>query len=169
MSLQDLLPWNWGKKPVTVQPPVEPSTEVSVWRDVDQVFDDLFNRTSLSPWESLTRFPAAFEPRIDIRETDTAVKVLAELPGLNEKDIELTVTQGMLSIRGEKKEERDRGDRRRHWHEVTYGAFHRWVRLPSSVDTAKAEAVYKKGVLTVTLPKPAEAQKRRRLIPVRAN
>lgn len=111
---------------------------------------------------------AAFHPRMDVAETDKAITVTVELPGMDEKDVEVSLSQGVLSIRGEKKEEKRQEDARYHYVERRQGSFYREVALPPNVDTNKTHASFRKGVLTVTVPKSAKAEKDRKVIPVSA-
>jgi HSP20 family protein len=92
-------------------------------------------------------------PRLDVTETEKNVEVKAELPGMERKDIEITLDRGLLMIKGEKKEEKEKKERYYHVVERRYGAFCRSVRLPAEVKEEKIEATFKDGVLTVTLPK----------------
>jgi HSP20 family protein len=90
------------------------------------------------------------------------------LPGLDEKNIEVKFADGVLTIKGEKQEEKEEKKKDYYLHERSFGSFHRALQVPAEVDTDKIEATFKKGVLTVTLPKPAEAQKAEKKITVRA-
>lgn len=122
------------------------------YRDVDS-----FVRRDLA-------FPVA--PAVDIIEKDSTFELTAELPGLDVKDIELALSDDVLTIKGEKKQEREEKTKDRHVSERRYGSFRRSVQLPSSVDAGKIEASYKGGILTVTLPKSVEAQKKPTVIPI---
>ena len=134
---------------------------------------------ALAPWTGLTsfrkemerlfdRFPepgwmevpplGEWEPRIDVSETNDAVMVKAEIPGVEQKDIALSLQDGVLTIKGEKEQEKEEKDNRYHRVERAYGAFARALRLPAAVDASKVTASFKDGVLTVTLPKTAEAK-----------
>lgn len=120
-------------------------------------------RKAQDPWEALDEFwrsgPAGLAfargltPAVDVSETPTEVIVRAELPGMDPEDIELTLEQGVLSIRGEKKREEEKKDEGFHRVERSYGAFSRSVRLPPACLDATVRAGYKNGVLTVTVPK----------------
>lgn len=92
-------------------------------------------------------------PRLDVTETEKNVEVKAELPGLERKDIDITLDRDLLVIKGEKKEEKEEKDRYYHRVERTYGTFCRSVRLPASVKDEKINATFKDGILTITLPK----------------
>ena len=97
-------------------------------------------------------------PSMDVSETDKEIEITAELPGLEEKDIQLNVADNVLSIRGEKKNEREETKKDYHLLERSYGSFTRAVQLPDGVNADGIKAVMSKGVLKVTVPKPAPAQ-----------
>jgi HSP20 family protein len=106
-------------------------------------------------------------PRIDVKETDKEIIIAAELPGTNEKDISLTLQNGVLTIRGEKKVEYDEEKENYHVMERSYGSFQRSLRLPDTVDEDKVEARFENGVLKVSLPKRAEALGAQRRIDIK--
>ena len=146
-------------------------------REIDRLFDD-FNRGS---WRfPMSRSMPGFEPfwrgevswgavpAVDVVEKDKAYEITAELPGMDEKNIELKVSDGMLSITGEKSEEKEEKKKDYYLSERSYGSFERSFRIPEGVDADKIEASFKNGVLTVTLPKKAEAQKPEKKIAVKA-
>jgi HSP20 family protein len=105
-------------------------------------------------------------PALDVVEKDKAFEVTAELPGLDAKSIDVQLANGMLTIKGEKHEEKEEKTKDRYVSERRYGSFRRTLQVPGSVDAEKIEASYKSGVLTVTLPKSSEAQKKEKAIPV---
>lgn len=109
----------------------------------------------------------AFHPKIDVSETDKEVVVTAEIPGANEKDVEVTLTKDSLTIHGEKKVEKEEKKKNYYRMERSYGSFRRMIALPCEVDESKVEAVFQHGVLKVTLPKTAEVQKSTRKIEVK--
>ncbi|HPD56711.1 MAG TPA: Hsp20/alpha crystallin family protein [Smithellaceae bacterium] len=119
-------------------------------REMNKIFDDFFNDFGLSPFSGFRTL--GFEPNIDVCEDDKELKVKAELPGLEEKDIEVDLTPDALTIRGEKKDDREEKSDGYWYKESRYGSFHRVVPLPEGIDQQKAEAQFKNGVLTVTLP-----------------
>ena len=100
----------------------------------------------------------AATPAVDIAEKDKTYEITAELPGLDEKNVEVKVANGMLTIRGEKKEEKEEKKKDYYLSERRYGSFERRFQIPEGVDSDKIEASFKKGLLTVTLPKTAAAQ-----------
>ena len=99
-------------------------------------------------------------------ETDKEVKVCAEIPGVDAKDIDVSVEDGTLTIKGEKKYEQEEKEKGQYRMERSYGSFERSIPLPTDVDESKAKAEFKKGVLRLTLPKRPGAQPRRKKIPV---
>ena len=119
-------------------------------REMNSLFDDFFSPGAVGPLE-------VFTPQVDVKDTGREVQVTAELPGLDEKDVEITLSGDTLTISGEKKEEKEEKDEERYHLERTYGAFRRTLPLPCEVDPDRATASYKKGVLTITLPKTAAA------------
>jgi HSP20 family protein len=113
--------------------------------------------------------PMGLLPPTDITENDFELTLTAELPGLEQKDVEISIQDGMLLLRGEKTEERKEGDEKRyHLFERTYGAFQRAFTLPRTVDANKITAEFEKGVLKVHMPKTAEAQAKTRKIEIAA-
>ena len=120
-------------------------------QEIDRLFDG-FSR-------NFAGFPSReVMPSMDLSETDKEIEITAELPGLEEKDIQLNVTDNVLTIRGEKKNEREETKKDYHLVERTYGSFTRAVQLPEGVNADGIKAVMSKGVLKVTVPKPAPAQ-----------
>ena len=107
-------------------------------------------------------------PAVDVVESEKAYEITAELPGMDEKNIEVKVTDGRLTVKGEKQEEKEEKEKDYYLQERHYGSFERSFDLPESVEPDKIEASFKKGVLTVTLPKKAEAQKAAKKIEVKS-
>jgi HSP20 family protein len=107
-------------------------------------------------------------PAIDITESDKAYEITAELPGLDEKNVEVKLANGDLTIKGEKQEEKEEQEKDYYLNERRFGSFKRTFRVPEGVDASKIEATFNKGVLTVTLPKSPEAKKAEKKIEVKA-
>lgn len=144
----------------------------SLRREVDQLFDRFTGWPSLGrsfgidiPFLSGNGFLA---PAVDIVEKDKEYEVTAELPGLDEKNIDVKVTDNTLTIKGEKNEEKESREKDRYLSERRYGSFVRSFTLPAGVDASKIEATFSKGVLSVKLPKTAEALKNEKKIEVKA-
>ncbi|MDQ0506094.1 Hsp20/alpha crystallin family protein [Xanthobacter agilis] len=111
---------------------------------------------------------AALAPAVDVAEHDTAYEITVELPGMDEKDIEVKLANGNLAIRGEKKETREEKEKDYYLSERRYGSFTRAFKVPDGVDADKVEARFAKGVLTISLPKSAEAKSQEKTIQVKA-
>lgn len=149
----------------------------SLRREIDHLFEG-FGRTGWrSPFrgsafdvEPFWRHDLSFGtlPAVDIAEKDKAYEIEAELPGMDDKNIEISLSEGMLTIKGEKREEKEEKKKNYYLSERHYGSFQRAFRLPAGVDTDKVEASFSKGVLKVTLPKTTEAQRKERKIEVKA-
>lgn len=145
-------------------------------REVDRLFEDFGRdfwrtpfRSSLFDIEPSWREMAPIGvPAVDMIEKEGAYEITAELPGLDEKDIEVKLANGELTIKGEKQEETKEEKKGYYLHERRFGAFERSFRLPDGVDTDKIEATFKHGVLTLILHKSPEALKAARKIAVKA-
>jgi HSP20 family protein len=139
----------------------------SLFREIEKTFDDFSRRGPLAGFAGFGDGMTA--PKIDVAEAKDAIEVTAELPGVDEKDIDLTLSNGVLTIRGEKKTERDETGKDKSWHviERSYGSFSRTIALPYDPDSGKVEAKFDKGVLRVRLPKPAEIAKKEKKIEIR--
>ncbi|WP_076861416.1 Hsp20/alpha crystallin family protein [Bradyrhizobium mercantei] len=123
-------------------------------QEIDRLFDG-FGRSfpAFAP-------PQAMMPRMDVSETDKTIEISAELPGLETKDVQLSLADNTLTIRGEKKSEREEQDKDYHLIERSFGAFSRSVALPEGVKAEDVSAEIAKGVLKVTVKKPAPKQSR---------
>jgi HSP20 family protein len=160
MALRDLI--SWGRDPsVPSRRSEEVSPFLTLHREMNRLFDDVFNSLGNTP-SLLGRMPAW--PSVEVAQTDKDIRVSAELPGLDEKDVEVLVDDDVLTIRGEKKAEtEDQGHR---FSERYYGRFERVIPLPFAVEEDKAEASFANGVLTVTLPKSAKAEEKAKRIAI---
>jgi HSP20 family protein len=144
--------------------------------EIDRLFDDF----AAGPWRSPFR-RAMFDvepfwrgeiswgkiPAVDVAETAKGYEITAELPGIDEKNIDVKYSDGTLTIKGEKKDEREEKKENYHLSERSYGSFQRSFRVPDGVDADKIEASFKNGVLTVALPKSPEAQKKEKRIEIK--
>jgi HSP20 family protein len=147
----------------------------SLRREIDRLFDDFGQSFWRSPFRSLgdleslwSRVPSwRGSPAVDIVEGENAYELTAELPGMDENNIELQVTNGGLKIKGEKKEQKEEKRKDYYLSERRYGSFERFFPLPQGVDADKIEASFKNGVLTVTVPKKPDAQKPEKKIDIK--
>ena len=158
MSVQDLIPWGRSNDQIsTVFRGDDRDPFLSLHREVNRLFDDV--------WRSFdSRFPAldsmrslrAGWPNVEISETDKEIKVTAEIPGLEEKDIDVLLNDGVLTLKGEKRSETE--DKEKQFSERFYGRFERRIPLGVEVEEDKVDARFKNGVLSIVLPKSAKAQ-----------
>jgi HSP20 family protein len=135
--------------------------------EMDRVFDSFLGR-GFGRFSALARVADsdAVVPSIDVRETETELVVEAELPGMDEKDISVTLNNGVLTLKGEKKSEREEKKDDYHLMERSYGSFQRSFQVADTIDADKVKAAFEKGVLKVTLPKRPEAVKAEKRIPI---
>ena len=140
------------------------SPVASFRREIDRLFNDLTGAPAFSRFGEVGGLTANW-PSIDVKETDVEVTVIAEMPGLTDEDVQLTVDNGILTLRGEKKDEKEE----RGYSERFYGKFERQIPLPSGVDQEHCKAEFRDGLLTIHLPKTKEAEESRKKIPVNAD
>ena len=140
----------------------------SLFREIERTFDDFSRRGPLAGFANPTG--GDMMPKLDVSEGKDGLEITAELPGCDEKDIDVTLSEGALTIRGEKKSERNEAGKDRNWHVVerSYGSFSRSIPLPFTPEPAGVEAKFSNGVLHVKLPKPPEVAKRERKIEIRS-
>jgi len=136
-------------------------------RGVETLFDQVFGPSLVSYVTPETR--GVFFPRTDIKETKKNFKIVSEMPGLDLKDIDVSVRHGVLTITGEKKVEKEESGTDYHHVERSHGCFSRSISLPDTVDMKKVESTYKDGLLTVTLPKTEKGLEQSKKITVTAS
>ncbi|HXY35300.1 MAG TPA: Hsp20/alpha crystallin family protein [Planctomycetaceae bacterium] len=153
MRIRELVPWRHREREQELSRRGEihdPFTAME--RQMRRYFDDFFEGFDLAPfgkeWQEGT-----LTPKVDVAETNDAVHVTADLPGLTENDIEVTLSEGHLHIRGEKHAEKEDKNKNYHRIERTYGSFQRSIALPAEVNSEKVDASFKNGVLSIVLPK----------------
>src|SRR3981189_37163 len=153
MNMRNLIPWGRksGQVPMFYQDE-QPSPFLPVPREMNRLVDETIRSFDMPSMFGRT----ASWPSVEISETDKEYRVSADLPGLEEKGVDVLFSDGVLTIRGEKKSEVE--DKERHFSERFYGSFERQIPLGDVIEEDKVEASFKNGVLTVTLPKTAKAQ-----------
>jgi HSP20 family protein len=132
-------------------------------REMERLFDS-FGRDI--GWPTGDRRTAATAPSIDVSETDSELRIDADLPGVEEKDVDVAISDNVLTIKGEKKAEKEEKKKDFHLVERSYGSFSRSLTLPFAADPAKAKATFKNGVLSITLPKPPEVKAKSKKIAI---
>jgi HSP20 family protein len=163
---KELIPWSRGGSRLAVRHQPEDLFS-QLHREMNQLFDDV--------WRGFDVPTAAgnggyrLQPKLDVAETDKDIEVTVELPGLDEKDVEVTLADGVLTLKGEKKSERKEEGKGFHLTERSYGSFQRSIALPEGVDAEKVSAEFNKGVLTVKAPKLPEAASNVKKIAIKAS
>jgi HSP20 family protein len=122
-------------------------------RTRDSIFDDLFNELYSLPTSFLSKSGVDLSPRIDISETDAAYKIEAELPGINQKEIDVKIDNNILTIKGKKEDIKEEKEKNYHLRERYYGAFQRSISLPNNIEPEKIKASFENGVLNISVPK----------------
>jgi|UniRef100_A0A7V6A2Z7 HSP20 family protein len=172
MDIKKWIPWNWFKKeeedagrtlPVKRETAQEQRGALAsplqqFHQEIDRLFEQAFRGFGLPPfWPARPWLPRLAEgllkPSLDLGATDTEYTITVELPGVDEKDVRLEIVNDNLIIRGEKKQETEEREKNYYRMERTYGSFERVLSLPADADQDKVKAIFKKGILTVTLPR----------------
>jgi HSP20 family protein len=165
MAFRDLIPWNRGRD-VTVRHGEDLNPLAALHREMDRIFDEVFRGFDLAPFSSRSFDRPGWHagwtgwPHLEVNETDSELKVSAELAGLDEKDVQVELANGVLVIRGEKKMQSE--DQNRQFSERYYGRFERRIAV-DDVEADKISASLENGVLTITLPKTAGARNVKRI------
>ena len=180
-KVKDLIPKRREKSQLPVRVDKHPEFQPDSWEQpflelrkaTDRLFDDFFRgfrwpmAGGRGPWGLTTDVLGAEWPRVDMDETHDEIRITAELPGVDRDNIDVSVTDDRITIRGEKKAQEEKKERGYYKLERSYGSFQRSFYLPCEVDSDRVDASFKGGVLTVKLPKSAAARERIKKIPVR--
>ncbi|MGZ2488219.1 HSP20 family protein [Rhizobium pisi] len=165
MSVRDLIPWgrNNGNQVPSLLRDDDRDPFLSLHREVNRLFDDAFRGFGLPSFGKASAVGGGW-PSVEISDTEKEIKVTAEVPGLEEKDIEVLLNDGVLTLKGEKRSESE--DKDRQFSERYYGRFERRIPLGVEVKEDQVDATFRNGVLTVTLPKTEKAQSQVKRIPI---
>jgi HSP20 family protein len=158
--IKNLLPWKKHKEEKSVVNANENPFEL-MHRQMNNLFDGFFNDFQPAKWLGDDWGGKALSPNFEVAETDKEIKVAAELPGMEEKDIDITLDGNVLTIKGEKKAEKEEKTKDRHISERRYGSFQRSFSLPDNLEKENIKAGLKKGVLEIVLPKTEEAKSKK--------
>ncbi len=167
MSIRDLVPRLNRSRELPVRRG-EVDTFHSFQREMNRLFDDFLADLPALRWSGLDLGAMPFSPKVDVSENEKEVIVSADLPGMDEKEISVDMDENTLTIRGERKKEQEEG---RNWYtrEQAYGSFLRTISIPCDTESEKAKACFKKGVLTVKIPKKDSAQVKRKTIQIESD
>lgn len=180
MTLKEIVPWRWGglRRWEDEERPFESFFREmdTLHKEMDRLFEDFWKgsgRHSMmtTPWHSMLGAPwsqGELMPRVDETEDDKAFHVRVELPGMDKEDVDITLSNGMLMIRGEKKREDEEKGKDFYRKERSFGVFRRTLPIPVDVDEKAIEASFDKGVLSIELPKSEEARKKITHIDIKA-
>lgn len=176
-ALKEIVPWRWGGLRRWEQPerPFESflNDMGSLQREMDRLFDEFWKGSTNQGFmtQGLTAEPFGYgmlNPVIDVSDDDNAFHVRAELPGMSKEDVDITLANGLLTIRGEKKQEDEEKGKNFYRQERAFGTFSRTLQIPVDVDESKIEARFENGVLNIDLPKTEEARSHVKHIEVKA-
>jgi HSP20 family protein len=169
MRVTDLIPWSRGRRDIAAAPGGDSMERFGVLQsDINRAFEEFWRRFE-APMVA-GRPPdiaGAGIPPVDIRETDKALEVRAELPGMDEGDVDVSIADGALIIRGEKRSERARESEAFTLRECSFGRVERVIPLPDGLDLDSAQADFRNGVLNVAIPKTTQTQSSAKRIPVK--
>jgi len=168
MAMRYLTPWRLSRRDILREPKYDEHPADMLNRSMDRLFKEFFRETGLSSFGGDGEVFSGFYPRIDMTEDEESITLTAELPGMDEKDIEISLTKDVLTIKGEKKSEQEEKSKDSYYMERSFGSFQRTFPIPEDVNTEKADAVFKKGVLHITLPKTAQKKSSQKKIKVKS-
>ncbi|HZD52704.1 MAG TPA: Hsp20/alpha crystallin family protein [Woeseiaceae bacterium] len=172
MAPGDLVPWRWGglRRWGREASPFESFRREmdSLHREMDRLFEGLLSEGARPSALSEIWARGEIVPQLDLSEDDKAFSIKIDLPGMDEKDVDVTLSDRVLTVRGEKKEEKETKEKDFYRRERASGTFRRSIEIPADVDGAKIEASFNKGVLTIRLPKTKEAQEKIKHIDIKA-
>lgn len=169
---RDIIPWRRKRNDTKLARfnGEESNPFLALHREMNQLFDDFFGglETNIARPrnEALRRDIDAWSFNVDVAENEHEVRVVADLPGMEEKDIQVELTNDRLTIKGEKNTERDEQKEDYHLMERSYGSFYRTVPLPAGLEDQQAKARFKNGVLTITIPKSPDAKRPKKQIQI---
>jgi len=157
------------KRPERSLSPFGDETFMGLQSAMNSLFEDFFNTSDgLISGRSAAKAMKEFQPRVNIRDAAGKIEVTAELPGVEEKDVHLTIDKDFLRIKGEKHFEKEGDENDRHYVERSYGSFERTIPLSVEIDREKTDATFKNGILKVTLPKVAGGTNEPRRISIKS-
>jgi len=168
MAITELIPWKKNGSDLAVNRMRQEESLLDLRGQIDRLFDEFLEQPfGLSRYFEGAAFKGEFAPKLDVSETDKEITLSAELPGMEPADIQISLDRNTLTISGKKQEQKEEQGERFYRVERSYGSFHRSIPLPGEVDEDKIEASYKRGVLTVEMPKTKQAQEKKKRISIK--
>jgi HSP20 family protein len=170
MALNKLIPWKKEDKSPEIEAVDRDWDDpfLSLREEMNQMFDDFFTRPfGMRPYDALEKQIKGFSPRMDVVEDDQQITITAELPGMDENEINLGLKDNNLIITGTKKSEKTEKGKTYYRSERSYGSFKRMVALPDSIDADRISAEFKKGVLKIHVPKLPEIERKAKRIEIK--
>lgn len=168
MKIKDIVPW----KSTSSKAPAQVARSPFEWlqRDINKLFDDFFSDFPINPFQLREEGGSSFHPQINVEDLEDKLVVRAEVPGMDEKDINVSLTNDRLTISGEKKQEKSNQSGGRTYYESSYGAFERVIPLSDlNIDEDKIDASIKNGVLTLSLPKKESEKTKAKKLTIRTD
>jgi len=167
MSFRNLIPKKNAPEGIALRRPNQ-DPFFALEERVNDLIGSVFGGYDTEPFGIFGKPLVSFSPKLEVSDSDKEIVISAELPGLDEKSVEVTLEDDVLTIKGEKKEERTaKHDNGGYLSERVYGSFQRSLALPSGIETEKVNAKFTNGVLKIALPRTAETQRRRQVIDVK--
>jgi HSP20 family protein len=167
MAMRDLIPWSRSREFMPDFWRDERTSPFFTWqREMNRLMDDVFRNFTSAPLMSRTDWLSSSWPKVEVSESEKQITITAEIPGMEEKDVELLLRDGSLIIRGEMKSETE--EKERQWSERFYGRFERQIPVGHDIDEEKVAATFRNGVLTVICPKTERAQEKAKRIAINA-
>ncbi len=166
MDMRSLTPWRWGRPHV---PAAQTSPLDLFQQEMNRLFDDFFKGFGVRTLGGEGEAAGTFVPQIDMAEDTKEIKVTAELPGMDEKSIDINVSKDVLTLKGKKEEQKEQKGEQMYYAERSFGSFTRVIPLPAEVNPDKAEATFSKGILNITLPKIQKEKQAHKKIEVKAS
>jgi HSP20 family protein len=163
MKVKDLLPSLDRKNREVIDHPF-----YSLQKEMNSLFEDFFQGFDVAPRSFYSGGMKNFTLSLDVKETDKEFVIKAELPGVDEKDVEVTVTDDTVTIKGEKKEEKEDKGKNYYYMERSYGSFNRTIPLATGAEAGKAEASFKNGILNIIVPKSETAKTKGTKVPIKS-
>jgi len=167
MAFTSLIPWRKRETRIPVRREEENSL-LDLRNQMNRMFDTFFERAfDLSPFFGDFSFTGDFMPQMDFSENDKEYNISVDLPGMEPEDVQISLERNALILSGEKRTEKEEKNKRYYRLERSYGSFRRVIPIPDEVEENKIDATFKNGVLKITLPKTAEAQRSTKRISIK--